>query len=161
MLEGNNILLRDIEIKDLNLLFDVENNPLNWNFGGEQRKFAKQELLNYIENAKTDIRLSKQYRFVIEHKNNAIGFIDLFNYTVSSIGVGIIIIENYRKRGFAKEALKLLINYVFNELKVNKLFANIATDNIASINLFISCGFQETNSEGSVKYFVKLATNNI
>ncbi|MBT5615127.1 MAG: GNAT family N-acetyltransferase, partial [Flavobacteriales bacterium] len=105
MLKGNNILLRPLKVSDLNFLFEVENNTDNWKYGTENKQYTKEELKNYIANAKQDIATAGQFRFVIDLEDTPIGFIDLFDYTTNSAGVGVIIAKNYRRRGFAKEAL--------------------------------------------------------
>jgi len=159
MLKGNNILLRPLKVSDLNFLFEVENNTDNWKYGTENKQYTKEELTNYIANAQQDIVTAGQFRFVIEFRNTPIGFIDLFDYKTDSAGVGVIIAKNYRRRGFAKEVLKLLIDYATNTLKIEKLHCNIQEDNFASINLFTSCGFELEKEEKELKYFVKLAKN--
>jgi diamine N-acetyltransferase len=55
--------------------------------------------------------------------------------------VGILIHEDFRGKGFASEALSLLINYAFETLHMHQLFCNISTDNPESIRLFESKGF--------------------
>ena len=159
MLKGKNIVLRPLQNTDLDFLFEIENNIENWQFGSEKKKYNKQELLDYITNAKTDISLAKQYRFVIDLKSNPIGFIDLFNYTNDSAGMGVIITEKYRKKGFAKEALNLLTDYAFIILDINQLHATVTKDNLASIKLFTSCGFERRRELKDLQYFVKLAEN--
>ena len=118
MLKGKNIVLRPLQDSDLDFLEKTENNKENWQFGSEQKQYTKQELADYIAKAKTDIKVAKQYRFVIDLKGAPIGFIDLFDYTKKSAGVGVIISENYRNKGFAKEALMLLIHYAFSYIKL-------------------------------------------
>jgi diamine N-acetyltransferase len=154
MLKGNNILLRPLKVSDLNFLFEVENNTDNWKYGAENKQYTKEELTNYIANAKQDISVSKQFRFVIDFENTPIGFIDLFDYTTNSAGVGVIIAKNYRRRGFSKEALELLIDYATNTLKIEKLHCNIQKDNFASINLFTSCGFELDENKEETNYYV-------
>ena len=157
MLKGNNILLRHLKVSDLNFLFEVENNTDNWKYGTENKQYTKEELTNYIANAKQDIATAGQFRFVIDLENTPIGFIDLFDYTTNSAGVGVIIAKNYRRRGFAKEALKLLSIYSFETLNFKKLDCNIQKDNLASIKLFTSCGFELEREKKELQYFVKLA----
>jgi len=157
MLKGNNILLRPLEVSDLNFLFEVENNTDNWKYGAENKQYTKEELTNYIANAKQDIATAGQFRFVIDLENTPIGFIDLFDYTTNSAGVGVIIAKNYRRRGFAKEALKLLSIYSFETLNLKRLDCNIEKDNLASIKLFTSCGFELEREKKELQYFVKLA----
>ena len=157
MLKGNNILLRPLKVSDINFLFEVENNTDNWRYGAENKVYTKEELTNYIANAKQDIATAGQFRFVIDMENTPIGFIDLFDYITNSAGVGVIIVKNYRRRGFSKEALELLIDYATNTLKIEKLHCNIQKDNLASIKLFTSCGFKAIREEQEFNYFIKLA----
>ncbi len=157
MLKSDKILLRPLQLSDLDFLFEIENNKENWKYGTENKQYTKEELTNYIANAKQDISNAGQFRFVIDFENTPIGFIDLFDYITNSAGVGVIIVKNYRRRGFSKEALELLIDYATNTLKIEKLHCNIQKDNLASIKLFTSCGFELEREKKELQYFVKLA----
>ena len=157
MLKGENIALRPLEKSDFDFLKRIENNTDNWQFGSERKEYSDKELFDYITNAKTDIKVAKQYRFVIDLDSTPIGFIDLFDYTTNSAGVGVIIVKDYRNKGFAKQALHLLSNYVFTTVNLFKLHCAIAKDNLVSIKLFTSCGFDLEREEKELQYFVKLA----
>ena len=157
MLKGENIVLRPLQNSDFDFLKRIENNTDNWQFGSERREYSDKELSDYITNAKTDIKVAKQYRFVIDLNGSPIGFIDLFDYTANSAGVGVIITENYRNKGFAKQALHLLSDYAFTTVNVFKLHCAIAKDNLESIKLFTSCGFELEKEEKELQYFIKLA----
>ena len=157
MLKSDKILLRPLQLSDLDFLFEIENNKENWKYGTENKQYTKEELTNYIANAKQDITNAGQFRFVIDFENTPIGFIDLFDYTTNSAGVGVIIAKNYRRRGFAKEALHLLSIYSFETLNLKRLDCNIEKDNLASIKLFTSCGFELKRENEELQYFIKLA----
>ena len=157
MLKSDKILLRPLQLSDLDFLFEVENNTENWKYGAENKEYTKEEFTNYIANAKQDIATAGQFRFVIDLENTPIGFIDLFDYTATSAGVGVIIVKNYRRRGFAKEVLKLLSIYSFETLNLKRLDCNIEKDNLRSIKLFTSCGFELEKEEKELMYFIKLA----
>ena len=144
MLKGEKILLRSLQDSDLDILINIENNPDNWKFGSE-KIFTKKDLINYINNSSASIKLTKQYRFVIEFSNTPIGFIDLFNYTEKSCEVGVFILKKYRNKGFATDALKLIINYSFNSLKLHSIHCSIDKNNASSIKLFNNCGFKFIN----------------
>ena len=159
MLKSKNIVLRPLQDSDLDFLEEIENNKENWKFGSEQKEYSKQELVDYIANAKTDITITKQYRLVIDLKGTPIGFIDLFDYTTESAGVGVIIIKDYRNQGFAKEALNLLIDYAFLILDMKQLHASVEKDNSSSIKLFTSCRFVLQREKADLRYFIKLAKN--
>ncbi len=157
MLKSDKILLRPLQLSDLDFLFEIENNKEHWKYGTENKQYTKEELTNYIANAKQDIATARQFRFVIDLKNTPIGFIDLFDYTANSAGVGVIIAKNYRRRGLAKEALHLLSIYSFETLNLKRLDCNIEKDNLASIKLFTSFGFELEREKKELQYFVKLA----
>jgi len=77
---------------------------------------------------------------------DAIGLIDLFDFDPKNkrAGVGIIIQdENDRHSGYGKEALGLVIGYAFNQLQLHQLYANISTENSASLTLFTTFGFEK------------------
>ena len=157
MLKGKKILLRSLTYSDLNFLKSIENNIDNWHFGSEEKKFSNDELTNYIENAKIDIKIAKQYRFVIVYKCSPVGFIDLYNYKNKSVEIGIIISEKYRNRGFAKESLFLILDYSLKNLGINKISATISSENLLSLMLFNSCGFKIHKTENNMIHFYKLA----
>lgn len=157
MLKGNHIILRPLKDSDLDFLEEIENNKENWQFGSEKLQYTKQQLIEYISKAKTDIKIAKQYRFVIDLSGTAIGFIDLFDYKIASASIGLIITKNFRNKGFAKEALKLLYNYGFNILNIQQLYATIRIDNLFSIKLFKSCKFTLKRENSGIQYFIKLA----
>jgi RimJ/RimL family protein N-acetyltransferase len=59
-----------------------------------------------------------------------------------SAELGYIVAPDEREEGYAKEGLKLIINYLFNEMNLNKVYAQTASFNKASIKLLESLDFQ-------------------
>ena len=154
MLTGKNIQLRYLEQSDLEFLYDIENDEKLWVYGSESQHFSKKTLSDYIHNAKQDIEISKQVRFVISYKGKAVGMIDLYDYNGQSSGIGVIVLQDYQKKGFAKESLSLLTDYAFSNLKLKKLFCSITPNNIASIKLFTSFGFKLKSTIKGINYYI-------
>ena len=102
MLTGKNIQLRYLEQSDLEFLYDVENDEKLWVYGSERQHFSKKTLSDYIHNAKQDIEISKQVRFVISYKGKAVGMIDLYDYNGQSSGIGVIVLRDYQKKRICK-----------------------------------------------------------
>lgn len=145
ILLGKNISLRALEPEDLNFLFEVENNDSFWELSSTQTPFSKYILKKYIENSHQDIYEAKQYRFIISsYDDKPIGMIDLFDFNPqhNRVGVGILILPIYQNKGFASEALELIIDYTFTYLNIHQIFANIASDNTKSIALFEKFNFK-------------------
>lgn len=57
--------------------------------------------------------------------------------------LGFYLLSGYEKQGYMSEALKAVIDYTFNELKLHRLEANIQPENINSIKLVKGLGFSE------------------
>jgi len=144
-LKSANIYLRNLISSDASIVFDWENNPANWEVSNTEKLFTREEIDEFV-NQPQDINLNQQLRLMIckNDTNLPIGCIDLFDYKVGkSAGVGILIAEKeYRNKGFAKEALEVLLNYCKHELTVKQIFCNIFIENNISIRLFESCGFK-------------------
>ena len=145
MLKGQHIYLRGIEISDQPFLATIENNPENWKVSGTLIPFSESSLKDYILSAR-DLPSDKQVRYIIcnNDSDNPIGAVDLFDYDPihKRAGVGIIILAEERQKGFATEALKIIIEYGFNFLNLHLIWANILQNNTQSIKLFKSNGFK-------------------
>jgi diamine N-acetyltransferase len=145
MLRGENINLRALEPSDLDVLYNWENDTSIWKVSQTIAPFSKNILAKYLENAHQDIFTAKQLRLMIEKDSTPIGTIELFDFDPVNLrcGIGIWIVdEENRRKGYAKEALTLIIKYAFSNLHLNQIYCNISSRNQASINLFGSLDFQ-------------------
>ena len=155
-LKGKKILLRALEPEDLLFLEEIENNEKYWHLSDSQTPFSKYVLKQYLEHALEDIYTSKQLRLVIaDLDENAAGFIDLYDFDPKNnrAGVGIIIHEKFRKKGFAVEALDLLTKYAFTHLNLHQIYAGINHTNTKSLNLFKKIGFEIVGLKKEWNYF--------
>ena len=145
-LEFGKIRFRALEPEDIDLLFEWENDAEIWEISNTFEPFSKYILAKYIKDSNRDIYESKQIRMIIETlEGKAVGAIDLFDFDPFHFraGVGILIHdEKDRKLGYASDSLKLLCSYATNYLRLHQLYANISEDNLASIHLFKSNGFE-------------------
>ena len=152
ILQHERVLLRALEHSDLELLYEWENDTAGWKVSNTLEPFSKYTLGRFIENAGKDIFEQRQLRMmiVLRETGNAIGAIDLFDFDPHNLraGVGIIIGEkSERKKGYASEALEILISYAAKVLMLKQLFCNITEDNDDSLKLFISKHFTITGKK--------------
>lgn len=147
------IILRAMEPSDIDLLYQWENDMALWFISNTKTPYSRHTLKQYIENSHRDIYENKQLRLMIDVKNSqsdsssnaTVGAIDLFDFDPYNrrAGVGILIYnKSHRRKGYARQALDLLIDYSFNVLGLHQLFCNISSDNQKSINLFSQAGFK-------------------
>ena len=150
-LTGEHIILRALEPEDLAFLYEIENNESFWEISHTQTPFSKFLLKQYLENAHLDIYEAKQLRLIIADKKyrKPIGTIDLFDFNPQHkrAGIGILIHPNHQQKGFATEALELLIHYSFAYLGLHQLYANITADNYKSLKLFQKHSFNIIGSK--------------
>jgi diamine N-acetyltransferase len=148
ILQGNTIFLRAPEPKDIDFIHKMENDPQIWHFGNTIVPYSKYQIEQYLLNTQHDIYAEKQVRLMIEANSTGsnkmiIGAIDLFDFDPMHrrAGVGILIVQSERGKGYASEALGLLVEYSFSVLQLHQLFCNITADNPTSIHLFEKAGF--------------------
>lgn len=147
-LKGKNCYLRALEPQDLEFIYAIENDESVWEVSQTQTPYSRFLVRQYLENAHQDIYEAKQLRLAICVLNTktAVGLIDLFDFDPKNnrAGIGILIQkEANRNQGFGTEALKLLLQYAFYHLNLNQLFANIDSENSASVQLFTNFNFEK------------------
>ncbi len=145
-LENEKVTLRALEAEDVELLYGWENDEETWKVSHTLVPYSKFILALYIKNSDKDIYETKQLRLMIDSKEGkTVGAIDLFDYEPyhSRAGIGVLIHDKEDQRhGFASAALELIVDYCFNKLKFHQLYANIDTENEASLKLFQKSGFE-------------------
>lgn len=147
LLKNKDIVLRAVEPEDLEILYRWENSTVLWYHGNTLAPYSKLVLRQYINDSlEMDIYQSKQLRLMIDlvEEKVTIGTIDLYDIDAHNrrAGIGILIDDDYRRRGFAKQALELMSNYAFDFLCLHQIYAYIAQSNTNSISLFEKAGYQ-------------------
>ena len=165
-LVGELIQLRALEPDDLNKLYKWENDSSIWSVSGTLMPFSKFILEEFVNQAHQDIYTNKQLRLIIDLKYfdeddnisdeiHSIGCVDLFDFDPKNkrAGIGILIADkDNRGRGYATEALHLLIEYAWNILDLHQLYSNVRVDNESSVSLFKKLGFEITGLKNDWLY---------
>ncbi len=145
LLTNGSISLRALEPEDIELLYQWENDEAIWAVSNTLVPFSKYILALYIKNSDKDIYEAKQLRLMIDNEEKkSVGAIDLFDFDPyhQRAGIGILIHDKENQsKGYATAALQLMIAYCFEKLKLHQLYANIASDNLVSLQLFNRAGF--------------------
>jgi diamine N-acetyltransferase len=154
MLKGSKIRLRPIEPWDIDKILEWENNHKNWRVSNTLVPFSKELITQYVNSAQ-DIYSTKQIRLIITNQDDlsAIGSVDLFEFSPKHqrAGVGILVEEEHRGKGYALEALQLIDEYALTVVGIRNLFCNILEDNVESQRLFEKAGYVEVGRK--IKWF--------
>lgn len=141
------IILRAPEPEDLEVMYLMENLPELWLVSDVTVPYSRYVLRNYLENCRNDIYADRELRLMIQlaDTGEVAGTIDLIDFSPlhGRAEVGIAILEKYRRKGYAKEALELLCTYAFRQLHLHQVYAYVSADNTISLSLFTACGFSE------------------
>lgn len=145
MLENKNILLRPIENEDVEIIYRLENNTELWQYSYMSAPVSRYALLEYVKLEEFDIYQKKQFKFVIENKENRkiLGQIDLYDFEVyhSRIAIGVTLLKKEQGKGYGTQAVGLAVDYCLNYLKINQIHCDISVSNKRSIKLFTNLGF--------------------
>jgi len=145
-LTSERINLRLIELADLHSIHKLHSLPETDEFNtlgipqneGETKKL----ILSWIaENKQQDI---KNFTFAIQLNNNA-DFIGLAGLKLSSKKyrrgeIWYKIHKNFWRKGYATEAVNLLLDYGFQQLELHRIQAGCALDNLGSIKVLEKVG---------------------
>jgi RimJ/RimL family protein N-acetyltransferase len=156
-INDGNLYLRKISKEDIDFVFDSLNNkelitylalgPL------ETYEHSKRLIKGYLRYWNSNL----QYNYIIELQEGVrvkIGSISLWNvnWQHQRAQIGIWLIPSFWNKGLGEKSLTLLKNIAFNHLKINRLEAYIAIENMKSISLFKKCGFIQ---EGRLKEYLR------
>ena len=148
ILSSGSVSLRAIEPGDVDFILALENDPETWKAGETLIPFSRFQIEQYVLSSQRDLYAERQLRFMIcreepGNESRLIGTVDLFDFDPHHrrAGVGIMILPEFRNRGYAVEALKCLVRYSFEVLSLHQLHCSISADNLASISVFEKNGF--------------------
>ena len=145
IIETEQLKLRPIEIKDANALFNYRSDAVTNKFQGFIPKNLE-EVYEFINKTTTEFNIiDSWFQLVIEERNSnqIIGDVGVHFIDEQQVELGITLAKIQQGKGFATEALKGIIDYLFNKLNKHRITASIDPENTSSIKLFERLGFRK------------------
>lgn len=152
----NEIEIRDITYSDVINLFswhiDKELNKHDPRPLPSDSKSLIEECLNYCKRFDSEILNEKikkrkyKYFIITNLEGNPIGFVNFFSVDkVKKQGeMGVIIGDKrYWKRGIAHTAIKVAVDYIFNNMDIKRIYIETGDKNIPALSLFSKLGFEK------------------
>lgn len=139
---GNRILIRDLSFKDQDAYYEYGKNP-NVGPSAGWKPFPNRDVANRMLSS---LILSKDtYAIALKETNVFIGSISIYNYGIRKYNkvksLGFSLSEDYWNQGIMTEAVKLVIDYVFNKTDCEVLEVGHHSDNFSSKRVIEHCGF--------------------
>jgi len=147
LLNDKDVKLIPITHEDSDFLRNLRNDLVTFNYFFNYNYISKEKQKDWINNAIND---NNQINFIIQEliKNSwwAVGTLALQNIDWRNKKVEyvrLLIDKKHRGKGIAYKAEKLLLDYAFNYLNLNKIYCQTYIDNEAVINLHLKTGFKK------------------
>lgn len=147
-METDRILLRQWREEDAPALFKYASDPEVGSRAGWPPHKSVEESMEIIQSFFSN---GRTWAIELKETGEAIGCIGYFIHGESNISigendaeVGYWVAKPYWNQGICSEALRLLIDYCFNEKGFNSLWSDYFPDNPASGRVMEKCGFRDT-----------------
>lgn len=151
---GKKLILRELKESDMKLLNDmindsnIENNIVGWS-----KPVTMAEQISWYQNLKNDLNI----RYIISDIDNTesafgTGIISKIDNKNRSCSIDIKIAKEYQGKGYGKETIAILCDYIFNELNLNRIYVNILEYNKGSQKIFESNGFKKEGEQRQAIY---------
>jgi ribosomal-protein-alanine N-acetyltransferase len=149
-IDGREIYLRIFEMSDAEALFDLQlrNRELFQRTAPTQPEnfYTLECQQDYIKNGIEQQENGQRYGFGIflKENNKLIGNIMIANIRrgpAQSCILGYSLDQQYNGRGYASEAVRYVVDFAFNEVKLHRIEAGVMSSNIGSIRVLEKSGF--------------------
>jgi ribosomal-protein-alanine N-acetyltransferase len=148
------LTLRQLSIDDQQDIFALRSDPKINRFLGRQLCRTKEDAVNFINKVNDNIEKSDTYYWAITltDTKTLVGTICIFDFSSenNSCEIGYELMTEFQGQGIMKEAVQVVIDYVFQTLKFKKILAVTHYANQNSTNLLLKFNFvrsSEVNKE--------------
>jgi ribosomal-protein-alanine N-acetyltransferase len=153
VLVSDEIELAKVESDNLDDLFSIYSNERVFEYCGIIPKHNKETVKNMIGHFERDFNKKSRIKwgvFTKEPNKKLVGIIEVFDFNqkVSMVTIGYFLAEEYWGKGIATKAVRLLIHFLFDKAKVNRIQAEVMTSNEISKRVLLKNGFL---MEGTVR----------
>ena len=136
-IHGERVDLRTVELEDLDFLKKNINDPKIRKYLDQNRPYNRMMEREFVENIG---KKSDQVHFLITdaEDDEKIGMVSLMeiNNTIGKAEIGLWITPEHQEEGYGTEASKLVTDYGFDELRLNRIFARVYDNNPRSISIW-------------------------
>ncbi len=148
--ETDRLILREIIEADDLALFELDSNPEVCIYLGNnpvKNLEESQEIIKFIQIQYAENGIGR-WAVILKETNEFIGWCGLklykeaLNHHINFYELGYRFMPKYWGKGFATEAAKASLNYGFNKLKQEKIFAITDINNLKSIHVLEKIGFK-------------------
>lgn len=131
---SNRLLLRKIYQSDAKEIYEGFVNQDEFLYYANKKKRTLQEEIDSLKGIDKKYELDDYFNWIITLKESGIiiGSINANKYINDDLIISYAIDNRYTNNGYMKEALKIVLDYLLNQVKVDKVYCGCCIENIKS-----------------------------
>ncbi|MDD5254319.1 MAG: GNAT family N-acetyltransferase [Candidatus Nanoarchaeia archaeon] len=164
-LEGNKIKIRKIGSSDVGDIYQnvKDKEVTKWTLN-IPHPYSRKDAIAFVKRCRNKLRKEERYTFgiILKETNKLVGLVSLFHVHKNNKNaeLGYWLGKNYWGKGIMSEAVKLIIKFGFEELKLHRIYAEAFEENIASRKVLEKAGFKLEGIRIESRYKYKKFHNN-
>ncbi|UKS31357.1 GNAT family N-acetyltransferase [Paenibacillus sp. HWE-109] len=148
IVKSDKLILKKIEEHHLDEIYAIYSNDQVFEFCGiipKHNKATVKSMIGHFERDFTKRTKIKWGIFTLTASEQLVGIIEVFdlNQKVNMVTIGYFLAESHWGKGIASEAVKILVEYLFREINVNRIQAEVMPRNEISKKVLLKNGFRQ------------------
>lgn len=148
LIESTRIVLKKIDQHHLRELFEIYDNENVFQYCGIIPKHNIQTVSKMIGHFERDYRKKSRIKWGIFQKNQddkLLGIIEAMEFSpkVNMVTIGYFLAEDHWGKGIATESVRNLVEFLFTEVEVNRIQAEVMPGNWVSKKVLLKNGFSK------------------
>lgn len=141
MIRGKNVYLRSVEKRDINTFYDICSDKEIRKYDGGYMIFPSVEYM--VQNFEEITSLKRKALSIINEKGVLIGYTTYYEYedSVNVYAIGITIASRFWGRGYGKDTIEVLLDYLFMYKAAERVELEVVNYNNRAIKCYERCGF--------------------
>lgn len=141
---GQQVEIRNFEKNDFSEFEKLVEDENNHESAGLEYSLDEHEIINIFNKY---LALANSYVIALKSSHRMLGIIELNERGISNgldktREIGFVIASDYRRQGYASEAIKLMLDYAFNELDLSEVWAAVKVNNTIPQSVLTKLGFK-------------------
>jgi RimJ/RimL family protein N-acetyltransferase len=141
---GERIIIRNFEQNDFDSFYELIKDPKNHETAGLEYSLDKNKSKDIFDKY---LVLANSYVIALKSNQKMVGIIELNERGISNgldktREIGFVISTQYRNQGYATEAIKMMLEYSFEELKLTEVWASVKVNNSLPQDILTKFGFK-------------------
>lgn len=146
VIETSDVVLKKIEVLHLDEVYEIYNNDKVFEHCGIIPKHNKETVKSMIGHFERDYHKKSRIKWgIFTHtaSDQLVGIIEAFDFNqkVDMVTIGYFLAESYWGKGIATSAVQALVGFLFDQVNVNRIQAEVMPVNEVSKKVLLKNGF--------------------